>query len=674
MTAEAQLMQAGAADSYANPTKVCDLIMKGGITSGVIYPSAVCELAKVYRFKNLGGASAGAIAAATAAAAEYARLSGMHRAAGKSGFEELEDVPGWLARNLGHLFQPDEPTRPIFNVLLASLEESKGAFGKGASILHTAVLNFPSGALVGVTLLAPLLVVSALTVIYAPSNHWFLTLLGIVGVAYTLLLSTLSGTIGSAVQLLGKVVAALPSNFYGICSGCDPSAKNDPTPPLHRSETLPLTNWLADELDQLAGLDGRPLTFGDLWNATGNAPEGMRDVNLEMMTTNLTFGRPYRLPLETRRFFYKPSEFRRLFPKRIVDWMVSHTPTPKSANEEKRARQEKIWRLIREQQCLLPLPDPENLPVVVATRMSLSYPVLISAVPLYAVDWDRPENAEAKRKGEPPRFERCLFSDGGIGSNFPIHFFDQALPRWPTFGINLREISDEDAARIRAESAAAGVNAVDNFTKIVESNSDGLTEAWDRFDTSPSAGGRLLGFISSIINTMYNWADNTQINVPGYRDRIVHVYTTKSEGGLNLNMNEGVIAALSDRGRAAGARLLKRFMGLDGSPLSWDNHRWIRYRSTMSMIEKLLAELAYAYQNPMSGDRSYEELIRRKVDQPPPSYPWKPRRRRVFARHATEQLVEISVAWAASGEAFKEGNFIDGAPRPMPEIRIKPRV
>ena len=44
--------------------------MKGGVTSGVIYPLALCELAREFRLRNVGGASAGAIAASFAAAAE----------------------------------------------------------------------------------------------------------------------------------------------------------------------------------------------------------------------------------------------------------------------------------------------------------------------------------------------------------------------------------------------------------------------------------------------------------------------------------------------------------------------------------------------------------------------------------------------------------------------------
>ena len=34
----------------------CDLVMKGGITSGVVYPSAVRRLSKIHRFRNTGGA------------------------------------------------------------------------------------------------------------------------------------------------------------------------------------------------------------------------------------------------------------------------------------------------------------------------------------------------------------------------------------------------------------------------------------------------------------------------------------------------------------------------------------------------------------------------------------------------------------------------------------------
>ena len=57
------------------PSRSCDVLMKGGITSGVIYPHAVCELARHYKLASVGGSSAGAIAAAAAAAAEFGRAA-----------------------------------------------------------------------------------------------------------------------------------------------------------------------------------------------------------------------------------------------------------------------------------------------------------------------------------------------------------------------------------------------------------------------------------------------------------------------------------------------------------------------------------------------------------------------------------------------------------------------
>src|SRR5437763_16852596 len=58
------------------PKTRCDLVMKGGITSGIVYPPAIFELKKNYFFRNIGGTSAGAVAAVGAAAAEFDRDGG----------------------------------------------------------------------------------------------------------------------------------------------------------------------------------------------------------------------------------------------------------------------------------------------------------------------------------------------------------------------------------------------------------------------------------------------------------------------------------------------------------------------------------------------------------------------------------------------------------------------
>ena len=68
-----------------------DLTMEGGTTSGVVYPLAACELATNFRFRNVGGASAGAIAAALTAAAELGRSSQVLAAGGLSRHESKRD-------------------------------------------------------------------------------------------------------------------------------------------------------------------------------------------------------------------------------------------------------------------------------------------------------------------------------------------------------------------------------------------------------------------------------------------------------------------------------------------------------------------------------------------------------------------------------------------------------
>src|SRR5947199_281012 len=86
----------------------------GCATSGVVYPLAITELAKEFRFVNVGGTSAGAIAAALTAAAEYARINGS-----SAGFARLATLPQFLAGttngepNLLNLFPPAKPTRRL---------------------------------------------------------------------------------------------------------------------------------------------------------------------------------------------------------------------------------------------------------------------------------------------------------------------------------------------------------------------------------------------------------------------------------------------------------------------------------------------------------------------------------------------------------------------------------
>src|SRR5260370_23013333 len=104
----------------------CDLAMKGGITSGIVYPPAIIQLKGKYKFRSIGGTSAGAIAASVIAAAEFNRNNG----GSDTGFDYLDKhVQQWLGAdsNLRNLFQASPATKPLMDFALAFLRTPPAA-------------------------------------------------------------------------------------------------------------------------------------------------------------------------------------------------------------------------------------------------------------------------------------------------------------------------------------------------------------------------------------------------------------------------------------------------------------------------------------------------------------------------------------------------------------------
>jgi hypothetical protein len=133
-------------ESDAPSDRFRDLVMKGGITSGVAYPPAISALAHKYCFKNIGGTSAGAIAAGVAATAEYRRrVTGtMH------GFELLDGLPAELGKTdargttrLLRLFQADPCCRRLFRILNAGSTLRRVARTVSSSLLSIGLPRLP---------------------------------------------------------------------------------------------------------------------------------------------------------------------------------------------------------------------------------------------------------------------------------------------------------------------------------------------------------------------------------------------------------------------------------------------------------------------------------------------------------------------------------------------------
>jgi hypothetical protein len=615
------------------PERKCDVVMKGGVTSGIVYPPAVRELAEAFRFVNIGGTSAGAIAASLTAAAEYRR----HAGGGLAGFDRLAQVPHDLARDhaLLGLFKPNETTAPIFNRLITLLT----AASTRARVLQVIAIPFVglrravTWTIVGAGLAAALLELGLDPVTYA-------------GALATFALGVVVGAFAGGYVTLRDAVAAVVANGFGLASGVDETNPSNPRV---------LGVWLADLLDEVAGLaPGEHLTFGHLWyGRTPTAQDGAKRpdvplVNLEMVSTCISHGRPYTFPTGLNIFYFNPALLKTYVRADIVDKMLERgrPPGPRSLPAEK------IAPFAR-------MPVDRDLPVVLATRMSLAFPILLSAVQLGAAAYTEDDEIEEARNParEKPKPEPCWFADGGLSSNFPVHLFDGSLPRWPTFGINLgRFLDDESDYDPHDESQNVW---------MPKSNDAGRAEVWSRFKTLPA-------YLGAMFNGIKDWNDNVQMKVPGFRDRIVTVKLRASEGGLNLDMGPELIAPLVERGRAAGQLLVRRFavpsVGNFTKAMDWENHRVVRYRVAMSAAQRFASAFTTGYEGAQPGDATYDELLEIATKNPMHAYRWKDPTTATRAPRVTRFVADLA-GWLAR----KNVDFTGNAPKPEPELAKRAR-
>ena len=432
------------------------------------------------------------------------------------------------------------------------------------------------------------------------------------------LLGVVAGVVLVAVGVVLGLLRTLPSADFGLCPG--------PTQP--GEDRTGLSDWIAETIEVAAGRmqrgappPARPLTFGDLWaGRDGRGSEADPAINLRLMTTNLTLRRPNTLPHLDGNHLYREDEFRRVMPAWIVDHLVGLSED--DGNGYRR------------------LPVGADLPIAVAARMSLSFPFLLAAVPLH-----RAEFPQAADRQHPP-IRRMLFSDGGLSSNFPIHFFDAPLPRRPTFGISLEEFDDRRP---------------DRRVSLPMSARRGIWLGGSDVTTIPA-------FAMSLINAAKDWQDRLQTTLPGYRERVVSIFLTPDEGGLNLTMPPEVVEALSDLGeRAAGLLTGHALSGTDTEPFDFDDHRWRRFLVAFARFEETLEEAARIWG--ADGDpTSYRAFIEGCLDNPrsfgtsPPAW-----RRSVFERF--DAVMTLAAGWHGTPLREQRG----GIPRPRTDMRITPK-
>ena len=670
----------------------CDLVMKGGITSGIVYPPLVYKLHEDnYRFRCIGGTSVGAIAAAVTAAAEYGRACG--------GFEKLDKVKAQLGSGtfLRDLFQPTRETRPLYNILLNAAQVKTGKNGNskkkglGRKIFEiirkmrqASPLKFVgtsiAGALAGIGLV--------LLIRYLVNNGSADPNTGLIAVL--VLFAIVGGVIGYLATVIWEgrslykiLTQKVPDNFFGMCTGF----KDDSVP---RDKEV-LTDWLNDRINDLAAItdEKRPLTFGMLKRKKfAKQQEGEEGIQLRMVTSNLSQNQPYVLPFKNHLLIYKEADFRKFFPTEVVEFM-----------KEKAARRPPYD--LSELKGYFFLPEADDLPVIVATRLSLSFPLLLCALPLHTIVPKKVEEAkhQATVKLDKDDLKRNWFSDGGIASNFPIQFFDAWLPTRPTFGVNLvslpeesfegnfvddvfglernKKLKDEFNSPIAnpASPAVMEITGDEAGTPTSDNNiskaiylpkaDDPLYTEW--VSLTEKKGNEethsLFKFLWSIFTTAQNYRDNMQAMLPSYRERIVQIRLSDDEGGLNLAMSENTISSVMEKGKLAG-ELLTEF--------DFQVHQWVRFQVLMSQMEQYMEKTwRVAREHPdKSGIRlfDYPRLILTQSEEN--SYPY---------TRDTKWVQNANKRMRAMGDFIKE--WEDDKPKlseepPLPEsvLRIMPEL
>ena len=559
-------------DAAGRPQE-CDLIMKGGVTSGLVYPGAIATLSETFRLRNIGGTSAGAIGAVAAAAMEYGLRTGRNPKARERMawlHQELAQSTDQGASRLDAMFCGDPGTAPLLDALKGALNSQPAAI---LGLIKAALPTLPGNARRTLWLAAGALEMLAgaglgwlLTAGCSPSVQGFATALAAVAslafAGWWNLKASLVQAVPLSLDSLNRLLQPIVANGLGLATGFALPAHT-----FNQRQLPSLTQWLHQTIQQLAGLDedstSEVLTFGKLWSL-GLLPEPSaldpRAIDLVLVCSDLNRVQSTSFPFlfDNQRLFYDPAEWARLFPESVLQALDANA-----------------WAVV--------------------------------------LRWvGQPEVPEERT----PFLSRLYLSDGGITSNFPIHLFDAVVPSRPTFAINLLYPDDDlsieeygvlDSAAMRGKAVPGNVRTLGGtradtgslqLNDLIMPFADGDRVAFYKEPTAGTPLAQLAGLGLRVVETARTWGDVSLYNQVGMRDRIIHIRLAGNEGGFNLSMPAQTITALSDKGTFAGSVLACRFRHdkpvdpLDDPTdprftLTWDNHRRIRVEGLLAAQDLL---------------------------------------------------------------------------------------
>ncbi len=723
------------------PDRFCDVVLDGGVINGVVYPGFLVELARQFRFRSLGGTSVGAIAASLAAACEYNRRFGSDNGFNEGLAKMPDELADWIDEpnqitRIRSLFQPHRDVQPLFDcfvdllgkrtervnkvakeereaqpdsVLYEAPEPSKSSMRLIYDIWSKIVTHLGAG---WRGLLWWSLAALDASLIIVLDSFWFATVASPANwfvMAFLWAVFFLSGTLilHPLWKLIQQATTLMKLPGSGACTGMRAS----------KSNTQGLSEWLYEGVQKSANLPShRPLTFGDLWKAPGG-PSGAsgekdhRSIDLRMITTCLSHGRIYELPLaaDDPVLMFKLSELKRFFPDPVIAHLrqVSKPLRFETCAVLQRKFYERsivISEMDAEGELILDrlnklseridtifktpedavngLDDPDirelptaDLPIVVAARLSMSCPILFQNIPLIGFNLD--SNAEDID------FVRLWFSDGGIGSNFPIHLFDKPIPRWPTFGL---KILDEPPRKI---SKGKPLTSYIPYHHL-DGSDDNLLFPRDRGAFTNLSGmpnvASFVKYLFSIYTSAKDGHDQSYLRMPEVRNRVVRVYLNNRAGNmLNLMIEPEKITSLAfDVGVRGGRNATSAYLAeLENPKLAkwvntWQDHRWVRFNMLTHGLRSYLKGFSQAVQQQgLPETRNRNSLI----DQISQATKEAPLRSRAtpgdeveLTQDQSDQLLEIVKAISNLEHQLRDLDMPQPyKPEPMPALRFKPR-
>jgi predicted acylesterase/phospholipase RssA len=732
-------------DPNAEPPidRFCDIVLEGGVINGVLYPGFLIELARKFRFRSIGGTSVGAIAAALAAACEYNRRYQGNNGFNEGLAKMPAELAAWVDESkqitkIRSLFQPDRKMQRFFDWFvdvvgtpLRRIEKQEEARKAGAEASpkpspHAETTKQPTVS----TKQFPYLLKEAVVqgVIHFSPRSWGFLAWYLVAVFVVWLVQPryplTQIILGVLIFLCGIIIVhpisvfikqlctlkSLPGN--GMCKGMRASDSNPQG----------LSEWLYEGVQKAANLPlYKPLTFADLWSApcgpkAADGSQASRSIDLRMITTCLSHSRIYELPLSENEhvLMFKLSELEPYFNEHVMAHL-RRVSKPMSIDTCE-LLQKKFARRIKEKfptpTYFLPTDDqrkffevfaktkenllkefrkPENiekgfsepdlrefpkadLPIVVAARLSMSVPILFQNIPLIGFNLDEhPENID---------LVRLWFSDGGIGSNLPVHLFDKPIPHWPTFALKILDTPPRNCANGEPMKAYMPYSHTDGAD-------DNLLYPKDKTEFLNLKRTGSLETFSKIMFSIYTSAkdghDQSFLRMPDVRNRLVTVYMDNRAGNmLNLKISPKKIKELAKDVGAYGGKLAVNAYLADAPPNkyswvnNWQDHRWVRFNMLTKGLRSYLEGFTHATNFEALPDTSNSntlvEQIVQSTQDPPLRSRSDPSDEMTLTPAQSRQLLDIISAISALETQLQTLDLpLPYTPEPMPELRFKPR-